>query len=307
MKKIPIYIVEEHHEAFYAWNYGIQNGELPPKDNILLHIDEHSDMGASTFNSSLHTLTDLKSMLDFTYNELHIANFILPTIYRGMINEIFWVKQDHQYNENKIINMYVRTYNNDGKKLLMGKKEELHYSGNAADILALESKIKYFTYLKIRLAQINLERDFILDIDLDFFSCTGDPNKLKEIYIEISENEFQSFINNPYHRLKFLGFKIVVKKIKELYYYVVNDYNAIYESSLNVSHELILTRVDELIDTLIKQKVKPFLITICRSRFSGFTPADKWEFIEEKLVERLSEIYDVNVLSINEIINYEND
>ena len=42
-RNIPLFIVEEHHEAFIAWNHAVQKGWLPNKENCLLHVDAHSD------------------------------------------------------------------------------------------------------------------------------------------------------------------------------------------------------------------------------------------------------------------------
>ena len=50
MSKIPVYIMEEHHEAFYYWNYFIECGLIPPKHNYLLHIDHHDDMEAGGYD-----------------------------------------------------------------------------------------------------------------------------------------------------------------------------------------------------------------------------------------------------------------
>lgn len=57
-KPIPTFIIEEHHEAFIAWNYAVQKGLIPPTGNTLFHVDEHSDMGMPRFNRSIHELND---------------------------------------------------------------------------------------------------------------------------------------------------------------------------------------------------------------------------------------------------------
>jgi hypothetical protein len=42
---IPIFIMEEHHEAFIVWNYAMRAGWIPVKENCLFHVDTHADMG----------------------------------------------------------------------------------------------------------------------------------------------------------------------------------------------------------------------------------------------------------------------
>jgi hypothetical protein len=45
VKTVPLYILEEHHEAFLIWNYARQKGIIPEINNSLFHFDSHSDMG----------------------------------------------------------------------------------------------------------------------------------------------------------------------------------------------------------------------------------------------------------------------
>ena len=93
MKKsdtIPTYIIEEHHEAFIVWNQMISEKQISSQNNILFHFDEHDDLCAPSFNRSIHDLSnDLKSVVNFTFKEMGIASFIIPSIYSGMIKSGF--------------------------------------------------------------------------------------------------------------------------------------------------------------------------------------------------------------------------
>ena len=125
-KPIPTFIIEEHHEAFIVWNYAIQKGLIPPTGNTLFHVDEHSDMGTPRFNSSINGLNgDINTIKDFTYKELNIASFIMPAIYKGIFNQIHWIKQKHRMLEVKHEEMYIRSYNQLGKKMISGKISEI--------------------------------------------------------------------------------------------------------------------------------------------------------------------------------------
>lgn len=42
---IPVFVVEEHREAYLVISYAIKTGLLPPHGNALVHIDEHHDLG----------------------------------------------------------------------------------------------------------------------------------------------------------------------------------------------------------------------------------------------------------------------
>ncbi len=91
---IPLYILEEHHEAFIAWNHAIKNEWIPAKDNHLFHVDEHSDMATPRFNDSIHSLGNaegLEHIRDFTYRELNIASFIMPACYQRIIKKVYFI------------------------------------------------------------------------------------------------------------------------------------------------------------------------------------------------------------------------
>ena len=64
--------------------------------------------------------------------------------------------------------------------------------------------------------------------------------------------------------------------------------------------DVIDKRVNKFIDFLIRNNLKPGLIDICRSRYSGYTPADQWEYIENKLMEGLGELYNLKITHVSE-------
>ena len=289
-KNIPAFIIEEHHEAFIVWNYAIQKGLLPIRDNCLLHIDEHADMGTPRFNESIHNLNGIMDkIIDFSYKELNIASFIIPACYCGIFNCVYWVRQIHGKTKYRPEKMIVRSYNQAGKKLISRKEKYVNKEVN--------SDMSFYDYYLHTLEQLPSNKKVVLDIDLDFFSCTGNPNELNEIYIEISKDEYRSFLNNKYHRLNFCH----IGKIETLeedckYYYVINNYNEIYPNDLKVQEETIIKRITYFTEILKKKKIAPIIIDICRSRHSGYTPSDQWEFIEKNLFKQLKEIYPLEII-----------
>ena len=54
--------------------------------------------------------------------------------------------------------------------------------------------------------------------------------------------------------------------------------------------EEIKAEIDTLIATLIKKKIKPAVVTICRSCDSGYCPAEKAELIEPLLISELESL-----------------
>ena len=54
-------------------------------------------------------------------------------------------------------------------------------------------------------------------------------------------------------------------------------------------------RVDAFFDFLRQNKISPSIITLARSRFSGYTPENDWEYIEKILLSKLNDVYDIKI------------
>ena len=149
--------------------------------------------------------------------------------------------------------------------------------------------------------QENRETKIILDIDLDYFSCAGNPNELEEIYIEITKGEYNTFQSNRYHRLNYCGFgKIEAIQKNKKSFYKINDYKEIYPSHLKVDEAEIITRIDKFTNTLINKKIVPLIISICRSSYSGYTAKEQVNFIMDNLLFKLSGVFELNKVSLIE-------
>lgn len=297
--KVPVFTIEEHNEAFYIWNYCIKECIISPKNNKLFHVDEHSDMIVPRYDSSVKDLNGhLDSILKFTRQQVGISNFIYPAIYLDIFDSIYWIKQQHN-KKSTLVRMFVTSYQGDGMKLIGGK------STNAVIKLAIEnSDIRFFNFFLKTIDRIPNNSKGILDIDLDYFSCSGDPNELEKIMIEITSREYHRLKQNIYHRIYYQSIKAKVDEIEGKYYLIFNDYKqkyfATFPATLKVTTEVIGTRIDYFIEVLKEKKFKPTLITICRSRHTGFTPADQWMLIEERLLAGLASIFslDMKILSL---------
>jgi hypothetical protein len=297
--KIPLYILEEHNEAFYAWNYAIKEGLMPDSQNFLLHIDEHSDMNTGRFKRSIHELDgNLSEIKKFTCGELAIDTFISAAIYRNIFTGVQWVRQRHDGNiQTRSRQMYVRSYNNQGKKLIIGVKSD----GELYERLEQDITIRYFDYCWTNAGNITRKFQTILDIDLDFFSCTGQPSKQKTLLIEISADEYESFSADPYHRLKFAFSRVETYSSNGKYYYAINDYDEVIRENTYVDEKMIFARIAELTAVLKKEEITPLIITLCRSRFSGYTPEDQWQYIETQLCSQLGEIYQLELIEFSQL------
>ncbi|WDF77685.1 UPF0489 family protein [Mucilaginibacter sp. KACC 22773] len=302
LQKIPVFILEEHNEAFYVWNECVQNGIIPAADNVLYHIDEHGDMGVPRFNKSINSLNPAErgEVRTFTHEEIGIGSFIMPAMYKGIFNSIYWFKLQHKTSRHDHL-LYVRTYNADGLKLLSGPvTDEIRKASEVdRDLKIFDFHLNNIDEMPEALFSI------ALDIDLDYFSCSGNPVELYEISIEITKAEYDKFHSSPYHQSKFLGFKSNVYEADGKYHLILNDYKHtypdLYPFTLKVDRELIIERIGEVINKLKERKVLPKVITICRSRFSGFTPDDQWEFIEDSLLKGLKSLYELEVHLVAEL------
>jgi len=302
LQKVPTFILEEHNEAFFVWNWCIQNGLMAENGNILYHIDEHADMGVPCFNTSINNLNELDSdqIKLFTHEEIGIGSFIMPAIYKGIFDHMHWFKLSHKTNK-RSHHMYVRTYNGDGLKLLSGP-----VTAEIKEASLINADVKTFEFhLETIDEMLEPTGELVLDIDLDYFSCSGNPVELYKISIEITKAEYEKFQNTPYHKSRFLGFKSSVYKMDGKYHLILNDYKHtypnIYPFTLKVDQDLIKARITEVVNMLKARKIAPKVITICRSRFSGFTPHDQWEFIENSLIEGLKTIYELDMHLTNKL------
>jgi hypothetical protein len=302
MKKIPLFIFEEHHEAFFVWNYSVKNKLIPRFENTLLHVDEHSDMAVPHFNYSINLLNDnLQDIYDFTYNELTIENFIVSAIYQGMYSEIYWLYQSN--NERKGAKKQILVYSHNGE----GKVLRIDANCDVGALAFFNPDLKNALFKSLKAPdEFSKSKSVVLDIDLDYFSCNPKGYDFQG-KLEVTKDQYDAFNKDKYHFLHLcLGSGIKSEFENEKYYLIFDSLQSKYiPSKLKVSEEEIVMRIDLLIDFLRKNNVEPRLIDICRSRLSGFTPEDQWKFIEEKLIEKLSTLYDIETNHIKEVFAQE--
>jgi hypothetical protein len=79
------------------------------------------------------------------------------------------------------------------------------------------------------------------------------------------------------------------------YYYLINYYEYIYPANKKKPLDQISEKIKVFGQQLKLKNVHPAVITICRSRYSGYTPEDQWMEIENLLLTELSSIYNVKV------------
>ncbi len=286
MQDIPFFKIEEHHEAFLVWHDAIKKKFLPQNGNALLHVDQHSDLATPVLRTSINELKLEREVLQsFTYNELGIGNYILPAVFTGIFNTVYWMLQLDPVSQIKPTQEFIlSTYKNEGKIFMINKK-------NSSDRKGIPFKRRDFTVNE----SLRHTQPIVLDIDIDYFSCNVYQNQL--IRLEITQDQFERFNNNKYHLMRF-EYSCYSEQVDDQYFMVFNQSeDIVIRPSAKVSKNQILQRIDDFMEWLSKNHINPNIIEVCRNTFSEYTPKDQREFIEEKLESRIATLYNLQETS----------
>ncbi|XP_067648258.1 UPF0489 protein C5orf22 homolog [Eurosta solidaginis] len=185
-QRIPIFIADYHNDVLEFIYRCLATRHLPLENNLLVHFDSHPDMVISR-EIPASASYDKETMLA----ELSIENWIMPTCYAGHFNRVVWLKNSWcqqiplgKYNfkighkNDKIsvdcpLDYFISEGNYcDTKELQQTRDMELHVIN--VDTTTKTAPIKTEEFIKEADGQ-----NFVLDIDLDFFSTT---NPFLEIY-----------------------------------------------------------------------------------------------------------------------------
>jgi len=178
--KSRIFIFHNHHLAYYCWKKLFLDGKLG-KNNLLLHFDAHRDIKVPNFKeiNDFNEYQKVKNRIDFTkdyvLDKLWIDNYIFPAIKEGIVNEVLWIKPDN-------IKLGI------GPKLL----KKVYFDKKMDGFISKQGGVPIET---IYLKDLKKSKKTILNIDLDYFSCSGlgGESLSKEKIVKKIDNMFFAF------------------------------------------------------------------------------------------------------------------
>jgi len=267
----PTYIIDEHNEAFLVWS-NIFNGIAPNKRN-LIHIDEHADFGIPFLTKPVpDQFSTQKQLVDFTYRQLTIGTFLIPSAIRKFFSTLTWIKPSSPVTS-AIENIYIN-YNPELYKISLLNNKNYNCT-----------QLKYVS--SIWQDQIINSDNWMLDICLDSFNpneiLTSDPFTL-----EITKDEFEILNNDDINVWNMRYGASVTTIIKNNRFYFNIDFSK-WSSPESIALDNNLNNNLKNFEIFTNSiSTLPDVITICRSIKSGHTRRDEVEWIQEFILKTLN-------------------
>jgi len=191
-KSIPLFIFDEHNEAFYYWHKARHDGYLnEPLD--LFHIDAHSDMDRksklrrSIYHSNHQGDKYLEHYEDISKNELGISNFILPAVLNGIIRNIYFIFPKWRGFKSGRKRINISSAFGEGKVLKFDLKIE---KDTDPKVYKAFPDLTFVNYSMLEIDRIPKNRKAILDFDLDYFACNDSILNHMTYELEITRDQF---------------------------------------------------------------------------------------------------------------------
>jgi hypothetical protein len=136
-KNKNLYLFDNHNHAYFFW-YLSRNEKIIWDNNILFHIDEHSDMRDNWKYLLKPDSNDLQKVFEFTNYELNVWNYIVPSLKEWLIKKIIQIRSESDL-------LYYKRFLNKKDNIILN-----------LDLDFFEPNLDYIDY--------NLKKKVILDI-----------------------------------------------------------------------------------------------------------------------------------------------
>jgi len=93
-KKKKCYLFDNHNHAFFFWYLAKKEKIIKEKENILLHIDAHSDMREPENFLEEKSENNLEEVFSYTNFEINVGNYISPAIKNNFIKQVIQIRDD---------------------------------------------------------------------------------------------------------------------------------------------------------------------------------------------------------------------
>jgi hypothetical protein len=188
---IPVFVVEEHREAYFVISYAIKTGLLPPHGNALVHIDEHHDLACPVLLGPADVRSQpLSDIFVCTFDYLRICDFLIPLVQQRVFEELYWVRRDGLCHRSIPLDIRVEQVGNAYFFRVHTLKSRAEAGARRLPMLHTLTPSHPFA----------TTRPVVLDIDFDYFSCSDSNGET--VRIEITGDAYAAFIRDKRHPWK---------------------------------------------------------------------------------------------------------
>jgi len=288
---IPVFIVEEHREAYFVISYAIKTGLLPPHGNALVHIDEHHDLACPVLLGPADVRSQpLSDIFVCTFDYLRICDFLIPLVHQRVFEELYWVRRDGLCRRSIPLDIRVEQVGNAYFFRVHTLKSRAEAGARRLPMLHTLTPSHPFA----------TTRPVVLDIDFDYFSCSDSNGET--VRIEITKDAYAAFIRDKRHPWKLaFGSRVTCMEEGGKYYLLHRDYDGP-PCQRTQNKEQIYNTVLQLMEFLRINKIFPIMVLLSRSQHSGFVPPEHGELIESVLLSSLADEMTINVIELDELL-----
>ncbi|XP_055534921.1 UPF0489 protein C5orf22 homolog [Wyeomyia smithii] len=264
--KVPIFIVEDHHDVLTFLYRCLGSRHLPLHGNTIIHFDSHPDMCIPKHMPAGYVFNK-EDLLD----SISIENWLMPTVFAGHVERIVWIKPEwsaqipkgkFQFN----VGEYEGSIRTDSTLEYFVSDGCYQPEENLENKKPLNLEVCSITEYQAAEDE-DLKDGYILDIDLDYFSThnpflkiyekVGLYDKLKEIFIspELADNtendleKLQRIAKNREEKLEFLeSMFLYLEEVGNLKHFLVD-----YQQEISEEYTQLLQKVSALVGTLKKE------------------------------------------------------